>query len=469
MPPNVLLVVLDAARADSLEPYGAPPGSSPVVADLARRGAALTHAYAPASWTLPSHASMLSGKFPRALGLTQAPGGTPHGSRPVLEAHRRRLLPQVLRSAGYRTAAVSANPWVSRASGFATGFDDFVEVQTSRRAKMDSKRVRDRVAWALEGVRARADDGAAEAERALGRLLEDGDERPFLWLVNLVECHSPYLPPRPYNDLSPLRRLLAAEEARRHLTLSQIWRACAGGFDIPDAALERMRHLYRRSVLALDDWLGRLLTALDDRGHLDDTLVIVTSDHGENLGEDGLMAHAFSLDQRLIRVPFVVSDRAFADPDAVNSLSRLPRLVADYVGLAENPWSGDWLPEGVAVAQFDPPGPPCHPNWLLAFEEWGLDSRGVPSIAATLTCATDGRLKLLRRDEQELVFDLEADPREERPLGQGEVARLDGALRPLRDALSHPEVWVAPDAEPAPAVADDVSELEDRMRLLGYL
>ena len=70
------------------------------------------------------------------------------------------------------------------------------------------------------------------------------EHRPFFWFVNLIECHSPYLPPRPENDLSALRRLRAAEEARRYLTFTGILRACAGGFDIPDGALERMRHLH---------------------------------------------------------------------------------------------------------------------------------------------------------------------------------------------------------------------------------
>ena len=81
--------------------------------------------------------------------------------------------------------------------------------------------------------------------------------------MNLVECHSPYLPPWPYNDLGPIDRLRAAEEARRHLTLSGIWKACAGNFDVPPGALERMRHLYARSVRLMDDWLRDLLAELD--------------------------------------------------------------------------------------------------------------------------------------------------------------------------------------------------------------
>src|ERR687885_99675 len=78
------------------------------------------------------------------------------------------------------------------------------------------------------------------------------------------------------------------------------WRTCAGRWEIPDAALQRMRHLYTRSVAYADDWLCRLMELLDARGVLDETLLIATSDHGENLGESRLFGHGFSLDERLI-------------------------------------------------------------------------------------------------------------------------------------------------------------------------
>src|SRR4051794_38448822 len=101
MPPNILVVVLDAARRDALEPYGAAPGSTPTIGQLASRGAALPEVYATACWTVPSHASMFSGRMPRAAGLSRVPA--PSASKPVLAAQRDRLLPEVLRQAGYTT------------------------------------------------------------------------------------------------------------------------------------------------------------------------------------------------------------------------------------------------------------------------------------------------------------------------------------------------------------------------------
>src|SRR5829696_9566523 len=198
MRPYVLCVVLDTARADALEPYGAPAGSSPTIADLAGRGAALPHVFATGCWTMPSHASMLTGLMPRAAGLATAPGGRPSGCRPALEHHRERLLPDVLRRGGYHTAAVSANLWVGPRSGFDIGFDEFSVVETGRQALMHRPDRRSRLRWTVEATRAQVDDGARDAREELRRMIESRPDRPCFWFVNLVECHSPYLPPRPY-------------------------------------------------------------------------------------------------------------------------------------------------------------------------------------------------------------------------------------------------------------------------------
>src|SRR3954454_9453041 len=137
MPENVVVLVFDTARADAFEPYGAPAGASPTVAQLADRGAAFEDVFSTACWTLPSHASMFTGLLPRSLGLGQAPGGTPQGAKPVLEEQRDRMLPEVFRRAGYATRAASANLWISPHSGFDIGFDEFASITSRRQAEME--------------------------------------------------------------------------------------------------------------------------------------------------------------------------------------------------------------------------------------------------------------------------------------------------------------------------------------------
>ena len=472
-------MVLDTARADALEPYGAPAGASPAVAQLARSGTTLREIYATASWTLPSHGSMFTGLLPRAARIGDT-GAERSETAAILRGQSDRVLPEVLRRAGYGTGAVSTNVWVSQWTGFDTGFERFVLTDSGRQGRIHAEDLRSRASWAREAVRARADDGAAEAEQVLDGWIDRVDrDRPFFWFVNLVECHSPYLPPRPYNDLGPLDRLRAGIEARRHLTLGAIWRACVSDFDVPEEALGRMRHLYARSIRYMDDWLGRLLERLDVAGILDDTAVIVTSDHGENFGEGGLMAHAFSLDDRLIQVPLVAAGpRTDRLAQTLTSLGRLPLLTADIAGIAHHPWAADDLgPDGVAVAQLNPPSTPDHERVELVREEWGLDDAGVARLTTPFMCATDGRFKLIRRPGREELVDLAADPMEVDPIQVDDAdAAVDAAaaLPDLREALDHPSAsggfTLETAEEPRPEPTDEETQaIEERMRLLGYM
>ncbi|HEX8120670.1 MAG TPA: sulfatase-like hydrolase/transferase [Solirubrobacteraceae bacterium] len=466
--PNVLLVVLDTARADALEPYGAATGASPTVAQLASRGKAHRAVHATANWTVPSHASMFTGLLPRRLGLTQIPGERPHGARPILEKHRDRLLAEVLRRNGYRTGAVSTNLWLTEETGFELGFERFRTISPNRQLRLASPRARSRVKWAANAVLARVDDGAADAAAVLREWAAEPSDRPFFWFVNLVECHSPYLPPKPYNDLGPLQRLRAAEEARKYLTLDAIWRACAGRLGFEEEALARMRRLYAGAVRYMDDWLAGVLQALDDAGRLDDTLVLVTSDHGENFGENGLVVHAFSLDDRLVRVPLVTAGPVELPLEEPGSLMGLPRALARALDIDDHPWQ-ERTP--LPVAQADPPAPRSDPRVDRAIAEWGLGEEAAWRISTQITAVADGRFKLVRQGDVEQLHDLSLDPLEAAPLDTvpaGEEARVAA----LRTALQDPAVWAAPDGAPSPAPAADPEEveaLERQMRLLGYL
>ena len=468
MAPNVLVVILDAARRDALEPYGAAPGSTPAIAQLASRGTALPEVYATACWTVPSHGSRLTWLMPRAAGLGRVT--SPAAARPVVESHRERLLPELLRRAGYATAGVSTNLWLSESSGFGTGFDTFEYVDTGRYAGLHRKGPVGRMRWLAEAGRARVDDGALEAGRTLDRWLAQADERPFFWFVNLIECHSPYLPPRGYGDVSLLDRLRGAEEARRWYGLDAIWRACAGGFEVPAETVERMRRLYDASIAYMDDWIGGVLERLDAAGALSDTLVVVTSDHGENFGEGGLLTHALSLDNRLIHVPFVAAGPG-AEQLELTSLADLPRALAGVAGVDEHPWR-DGPPAGVGVAQFDPPVDPGDPRAAEAVERWGLGDEALGRLTTPLTCAVAGDLKLMRRGEIEELYDLAADPLELTPRAPAEAApERAGEVARLRAALDHPVVARRAEstAGSGEASAEELREIEERMKLLGYM
>ena len=482
--PNVVLVVLDTARADAFEPYGAAPGSSPAVADLARRGSAAPHAFATANWTFPSHVSMLAGDLPRALGLSRVTGDT----RERMAALAPRFLPSVLAAHGYATKAVSANPWIHPNNGFDMGFDEFVTVQGTHRhsgfnagagTKQEgllARRARTAASRAVEAVRARADHGAAEAADVVRRWAAQLDRsRPFFWFVNLLECHSPYAPPRRFATLGPVDRIRAAFDHEHVNGLLSLWAINSGAKHVRADRFERMQRAYPGGVRAADRWVQLLLEQLDAAHLLDDTVVVVTSDHGENLGESGRVAHALCLDDRLIRVPLVVAGPGVRVPAGAMSLASLPSLVAVAAGLPEDPWSTPSVPAGVGLAQFDPPLARTDIRFEELRQQLGLDDYAVWRMTTPSTCATDGALKLVMEGDEEWVYDLTVDPDEVAPvhidgrtaLTFGErLPRLRAAARSAR-AGSRGSVSAMPSPAGAEVPVDD--EMAERMRLLGYL
>jgi hypothetical protein len=474
--PNVLLVVFDTARADAFEPYGAPSGASTTVGQLASSGLAHQATYSTACWTVPAHASLFSGRLPRSAGMGHTGEQGITGFRSTLQGIEKQLLPSVLGDAGYATYGVSANAWVSPEHGFDTGFERFVRLTGTRYVGLVPGGMRNQARWALEALRARSDDGAEAIAALLDEWLAGRDGRPFFMFVNLVECHSPFLPPKPWNDLGPIDRLRAGREAQRHLTFSELWKANVGGFDVPDGAIDRMRRSYAASIRQLDDWLARVLDLLDRHGLLADTEVVVTSDHGENLGDGDRLGHAFSLDDRLIRLPFVASGPLDLAAPELLSIADVPKLLATSLELPRHPW-----PEGPtgdpAVAQFDAPGIPGDARIEEALRLWGLDEEASAEarrrLCTSFTCATDGSLKLIRAGASEAVVDLSADPLEAAPVAvDGTVDERFGArLRALRSALDRAEAEerVAPPPAAAPGAAAMDPDLEEQMKLLGYM
>lgn len=472
--PNVLLVVFDTARRDVWEPYGAPAGSTPALAQLAATGTAHQAMYAPASWTVPSHGALFCGTLPRSAGLRHEGGGVPATFRAALEAQGDRVLAEVLRRAGWATSGISANHWVHAYSGFSRGFERWASIPHPRHNGLGpdigwAARAR----WYLSALRAHLDDGAAAVEAQLEVWLRERDHRPALWFVNLVECHSPYLPPLPYTPLGPIGRLRAAGDARRHQTLEGFWRASLQGWSGSAGALARMQVQYRAAIALLDSWLARVLELLDRHGVLQETQVIVTSDHGENLGEGGLLGHAFSLDDRLLRVPFVTAGPLRLELPPVAGLHDVAGALGDALGLAKHPWVERPVEPTVAVAQLDGLGRRGDERTEGLIERWALDERGVERLCASFTAATDGRWKLLRRsDGAETSVDLDADPLELSPSPVEQVGVPPETLARLRRVLdaaaASEQDLAAPATATAPADAE-VADLEDRMRLLGYM
>ena len=464
--PNVLFVVLDTARADHFGPFHGK-GYTPAFNDLAERGRAAV-AISTSPWTVPSHASMFTGLLPFDHGVTGAAAITPDrrlaSLRPAIERHAERWLPSVFSRAGYRTVGVSANVWITGEMGFDLGFDEFHPVGmariTPRGAEPDHHwRARDlvpegvrrrgkRAARYLRDARKGRDFGLREALQRVRELAGSAGDRPWFLFVNVMEAHAPYLPPPGFGELAPRDRYKGP--ALNHRTMGDAFVAAynVGAADeLLKEELVLLRRLYRAEVEYVDTFLAGAFEAMAPL--LDRTLVVVTADHGENLGEDHRLGHVGALDERLVRVPLAVAGPELPHIREADSLASLPALVADAAGIDGHPYAPH---DGPAVAQYESTW-----NHLRRASEVGeryaLSSEQAALLHSPMSLATDGRSWLVRTDRTERAWSAVGEDID------------DAGLRAVLDGLpARPEPPAATGATP-----EEEAEIESRLGELGYL
>jgi arylsulfatase A-like enzyme len=291
--PNILMVVIDTLRADRLGCYGNDQGLTPFLDSLAARGVVFHRAYAPSSWTSPSVASLFTSRFPSQHGVIRI-GAAPSATEITLA--------EILRDNGYASGGFSANVILTgradtssngsrvSGSGFGQGFDYF-EAKAPKR----SAGVRLRGLWATE----RADEVNRDALQWLDGLAQSRQSPVFLYL-QYMETHIPYAP-----DETFLRHTCAGHELPK---VGQVnFRALAGNkIGVDDSMLREIRATYDAEVMSADAGLRSLFSQLAERGFLDDAIVVVTSDHGEEFKDHGLLGHGKTLYNELIRVPLLI-------------------------------------------------------------------------------------------------------------------------------------------------------------------
>jgi arylsulfatase A-like enzyme len=346
--PNVLLIVLDTVRAADLGLHGFELPTTPFLEELAARGVAFETAVSPSSWTLPSHASMFTGRWPSEL---RANWHDPLRSS-------RLSIAEVLRAAGYRTGGFVGNvTYTSFETGLGQGFETYedrrlklgelVHAVALGRYTIEAERTRN-----LLGERWLLDRNTAAELRArfVGWVDEGPRDRPFFGFLNLYDAHLPYDPADRHrgmfgSDTRPSRG------TRLHRFLQGM-----GPLRPRDSTwLREARLRYDEAIATMDAEIRGLLDDLAARGLLENTVVIVTSDHGELFGEMGLIGHGNSLHINTIRVPLVMAGPgrpAGVRVDRPVSLRDLAATIADLAnvpapGLAGHSlvplWEGDSL------------------------------------------------------------------------------------------------------------------------------
>lgn len=321
--PAVVLVVMDTVRADRLSVCGHTRPTSPVMGSLVAEGAALRcDAVAPGAWTVPSHASLFTGAAPEVHGAHFAGGGI--GSEDVAGLVLRPLdgalptLAEQMTVGGYQAVGVSANRVLRAETGLQRGFASF---ETAPLAG----------GWTDEGI-------VAPLRRALRGL--DDTQGPLFLFVNLFEAHDPWPEVaaghpflRPYPGVL---RYFAYRQGTRSIDPNGVWQRYVQGRMGPDEAEStraEVRDRYDDGVWRADRSLGRVLREV--RAHGWDAAglrLVVTSDHGEFLGEHGLLRHGRALHEENQRVPLLVHDTAGpVSLEAELSGRVVPSLVLDGV------------------------------------------------------------------------------------------------------------------------------------------
>ncbi len=330
--PNVIFVVLDTVSAAHLSCYGYHRMTTPYLDRTARHGVLFENAIAPSSWTLPSLASMLTGLLPHQHGATW---GVPMASQPVTMA-------EVLRTAGYQTAAFNANSSYGLAGwGLDKGFDKYIDAHTWLRHNLAVTFIGQSLYQAAfqELVNFNQIDHL-NAAQINGQVLQwlrmrqqRSDQRPYFLFVNYMDAHRPYLPPAPDDrrfGAIPKRLLRRIS----HPLINGRWR---GTLSLRDRA--DLQNGYDNSLYFLDQQIGRLLSTIDKTEQTAGipTYVFVVGDHGEGFGEHGTYDHGWNLYSEVLRVPLIIAGPQLPAGLRISNPAPLCQLFATVLTLALNP------------------------------------------------------------------------------------------------------------------------------------
>jgi arylsulfatase A-like enzyme len=471
--PNILWVVWDTARADRMSLYGHGRPTTPFLESWAEQALVFENCASTACSTVPSHAGMFTAKLPSEHGARNGHTWLEDGHETIAE---------LLSAAGYDTYLWAANPHISREENFHQGFDVEQHPWDPQTAQEAYRIVREKVlgdqsselpqklesqrgnGWLLKAAGQLAERGLLEW------LAGRGQDKPFFAFINYMEAHRPMIPPRRLRE-----RMLSPEQVERSYRVDRswlpMWAYCFGLHEYTPEELEVMAGTYDATLAELDELFQSLVTSLEASGHLEDTVIVLTSDHGEHLGEHHMLDHQFTLYDGLIRVPLVLWAPGRVAP------GRSSAAVANY----------DLFPTLLELADVAPPSglgssavsllAPSAGRKLLAelpstFDEpFELLTRSFPQFdpaawERSLVAFRDGPHKLIwsSRGDHEL-YDLSLDPREQHDLFESEPAtarRLLTGLQAFARNLQAPRVGGGP--APGPS-----AEHLQRLRDLGYI
>jgi len=278
MKPNVILIIMDVQRASNLHCYGYEKETTPSIDKVAKEGTIFLNCISPGVWTLPSHASIFTGRYVCGHGV-----GARYNYKPV----EKYTLTEIFKAKGYRTAGFcnKGHWWARYGIRDDRGFDEFYTFTFSSLEE-----------W--------VEVGSSKEISAAIKWIKRNKTRPFFVFINCLEPHLPYIPPEEF--IKKFAGDLSLEEAKK--IQPNIWKVRMGLEKVSEERWKKLRALYDGETACLDYRLGKLFTFLEEENLMDKTILIITSDHGDEQGEHypPHIAHQLHLYQPGIHVPLII-------------------------------------------------------------------------------------------------------------------------------------------------------------------
>lgn len=427
VPDVVFLIVIDTLRADRLSCYGYDQHRTPAIDDLARSGVLFVRAQAAASWTVPSMGAMLTSRYPTQLGLIEKPLGKKHfhrlERRPQLLAtipQRALTMAERLKEAGFRTTGFVNQPFLNVHEGFVQGFDAWCYPNERGAAWHDLDEPFPTVTRVPAGV----EGGQADSlivEAFVDWTAQAPEEGQFVW-IHLLRPHSPYIPPKRFMVGHPGDGVSAA---------------------------------YDGEVRAADAAVGRMLDAIERRFSSDRTMVILTSDHGEEFGEHCGSEHGHSLHSEVTHVPLIIRAPGLPAGRTVNCRVRTIDILPTVLDLVAVP--GPLGIEGRSLLDTVNGGCGDRPTYAEGMLYEGTERSLI-----------EGEFRLMYEidtEERYALFDLSADPGELADVSEHHGQKVEG----MREDLLALHARLLQDLQAGLLPADTTRTPEESERILRSL
>jgi len=475
--PNIILISLDAVRADHLSCYGYRRSTSPFIDQLAQESVLYESAYSATRWTLPAHASMFTGTYLSKHGV-----GDDKTRLRKLSDLRFTTLAEYLHAREYQTVGFSNVAALGVEMHFDRGFDRFYQNWTLfderhplYHAKFLGKYWGRRLRYIYENRKwFRSDKGGRKTNHLFSKWLRHKRHsgQPFFAFFHYFEAHGPYWPPRKYRSLFTQANRNARVLSKAH---ADPWDVLAGNIQLTDDETAVLESLYDAEIRYLDHLLTELVELLQKQGELERTMIILTADHGESFGDHGCFQHsAPCLYESVVRVPLLIR---YAPQFPAGTRVTIPVSLVDIFPTITQMLEQTQKPlhrqlQGSSLA---PDDLARNPDRIVVMESLTNPAKGLKAVNPNFdTSQYDYYLRAVRWRDYKFIwrssgihelYHLSKDPHETTNLIHQKPAIVRDMQGKLEDWLASFDPY-SPDGD---SVEDLSNEVIKRLHALGYL